>query len=307
MIKLRPLKLQDAPLILEWMHDTELASNFRQDFSQFDLASQEEFIKNVQNTPDDLHFAIVDDADDEYLGSISLKKIDRVNKNAEYAVAMRRTALGTGAAAVGTTELLKIAFEREGLEKVYLNVLSDNKRAQSFYEKLGFAREGESTHSVLINGEFKDLVWYSILHEQFINQHSVVKWKLLEFNELGDERGHLVVAESKKDIPFLIKRVFYIYGSDSTVVRGQHANRRTQFVLINVNGRSKVRIDDGQTKTVIELNQPHQAVYLNRMIWKDMYDFSPDSVLLVLASEPYDADEYIRDYQQYLAEVNSHA
>lgn len=130
------------------------------------------------------------------------------------------------------------------------------------------------------------------------------QYKILKFDEFGDERGSLVVAEgSGKDIPFEIKRVFYMYGSDPTVVRGQHANRKTEFVLINVSGTSKVKVDNGVEQAVIELNRPRMGLYLKTMLWKDMYDFSPDSVLLVLASEHYDGDEYIRNYEEYLKEM----
>lgn len=129
------------------------------------------------------------------------------------------------------------------------------------------------------------------------------KCPIVHFDDLGDERGKLVVIEGGAAIPFEIKRVFYIYDSDSTVVRGQHANRESQFVLINVAGQSKVRITDGEEEIVVELNRPMMGVYIPKMIWKDMYDFSEDSVLLVLASTHYDGDEYIRNYEEYLDEI----
>ena len=129
--------------------------------------------------------------------------------------------------------------------------------------------------------------------------------QMMEFSQHGDERGHMVVVEGLKDIPFEIKRIFYIYGSDSTVVRGQHANRRSKFVLINVAGSSKVKVMDGKGNEVVySLNRPHTGVYLPEMVWKNMYDFSEDSVLLCLSSEHYDASEYIRDYDKFLKEVN---
>lgn len=129
--------------------------------------------------------------------------------------------------------------------------------------------------------------------------------RMVEFKDLGDERGQLIVVEGNQDIPFDIKRVFYIYGSDDTVVRGQHANKRTKFVLINVAGTSKVRVDDGKgNEMIVSLNRPNTGIYMSEMIWKEMYDFSPDSVLLCLASEHYDGSEYIRDYNEYLKLVN---
>ena len=131
------------------------------------------------------------------------------------------------------------------------------------------------------------------------------KCPILEFKDLGDERGKLVVIEGEQSIPFSIQRVFYIYGSDATVVRGQHANRESEFVLINVAGNSKVRITDGNEELIVELNRPMMGVYIPKMVWKDMYDFSEDSVLLVLASTHYDGSEYIRDYEAYLKEMKN--
>ena len=124
--------------------------------------------------------------------------------------------------------------------------------------------------------------------------------KMLEFPELGDDRGHLVVIEGVSDVPFEIKRIFYIYGSDADVVRGRHANRRSSFCLINVCGTSKVKaIDINGKERVYHLERPHIGVYLPPMIWKDMYDFSPDSILLVLSDWHYDANEYIRDFNDF--------
>ncbi len=132
------------------------------------------------------------------------------------------------------------------------------------------------------------------------------QYKLITFKDLGDERGNLVVIEGEgMDIPFDIKRVFYIYGSDETVVRGQHANRETEFLLVNVGGSSKVKVDNGKESEVIVLDKPGMGLYIPPMLWKDMYDFSPDSILLVLASRHYDGAEYIRDYDEYLKEMQA--
>ena len=132
--------------------------------------------------------------------------------------------------------------------------------------------------------------------------------RMLEFPQHGDERGHLEVVEGMKDVPFEIKRMFYIYGSDAQVVRGCHANRKSEFVFITVAGQSKVRIDDGRgNQAVFSITRPHTGLYMPSMIWKEMYDFSPDSVLLVLSNEAYDPNEYIRDYDAFISEVNGNA
>ncbi|MFI3175911.1 MAG: FdtA/QdtA family cupin domain-containing protein [Eubacteriales bacterium] len=136
------------------------------------------------------------------------------------------------------------------------------------------------------------------------NQLIEQKVEMLSFPEMGDERGHLVVVEGMKQVPFPIARIFYIYGSDTDVIRGCHANRKSEFVLINICGSSKVKVKDGKEEIIYELNRSHMGIYLPRMIWKEMYDFSEDSILLCLSSEPYDAAEYIRDYSEYIQEMN---
>lgn len=129
--------------------------------------------------------------------------------------------------------------------------------------------------------------------------------RMLEFPQKGDAKGYLVIVEGMKDIPFEIKRIFYIYGSDSTVIRGQHANKRTEFILINVSGQSKVKVKDGRGKeAVFLLDRPHMGIYLPKLVWKDMYDFSADSIILCLASEHYDPEEYIRDYDIFVEYVS---
>ena len=129
------------------------------------------------------------------------------------------------------------------------------------------------------------------------------KCPVFHFEVKGDDRGQMIVIEGGVDIPFEIKRMFYIYGSDASVIRGQHANRESEFILINVHGSSKVKLSDGDEEMVINLDAPMKGVYIPKMVWKDMYDFSEDSVLLVLASTHYTSGEYVRDYDMYLSEA----
>lgn len=124
------------------------------------------------------------------------------------------------------------------------------------------------------------------------------KYKIIDFKELGDLRGKLVVVEGMKDIPFEIKRIFYIYGTKPDVIRGQHANKVSRFILINLSGECKVKVNDGKNEEVFILNKPNQGIYLDRMVWKDMYDFSEDSILLALSDSEYISDEYIRNIEE---------
>lgn len=120
----------------------------------------------------------------------------------------------------------------------------------------------------------------------------------------GDERGQLVALEEKKEIPFDIKRVYYIYDTLAGVRRGFHAHKNLKQLLICVHGSCKVLLDDGKEKEIVILDEPYKGIFLQSYIWREMYDFSPDAVLLVLASEVYDECDYIRNYDEFLRHVN---
>jgi len=161
-MRLRQLGKKDAPLILEWMKDPNINCFFRFDPETITIESIINFIDKAMNSQTDRHYALVDDAD-TYLGTISLKNINMVRKNAEYSISIRKNIIGTGAALFGTTEVLKIAFSKLKLHKVYLNVLSDNFRAIRFYEKIGFVFEGEFVDHLFIRSQYRSLKWYAIV------------------------------------------------------------------------------------------------------------------------------------------------
>jgi dTDP-4-dehydrorhamnose 3,5-epimerase-like enzyme len=116
----------------------------------------------------------------------------------------------------------------------------------------------------------------------------------------GDARGSLVALEGGQDLPFEIRRVYYIFGTKPGVVRGRHAHRALRQVLICVSGSCTISLDDGRAKSDISLSAPDVGLYIGPGIWREMSDFSPDAVLLVLASEHYDEGDYIRDYDAFL-------
>ena len=126
------------------------------------------------------------------------------------------------------------------------------------------------------------------------------------FQTHGDNQGTLVAIEGCKDIPFPIKRVYYMYGTDEHVIRGRHAHKALQQVLICVHGSCRIRIDDGEKQETVLLDQPNIGLYISNAIWREMFDFSSDAVLMVLASEPYSESDYIRDYQDFLCLINNH-
>ncbi|MDY0117317.1 MAG: FdtA/QdtA family cupin domain-containing protein [Sulfurimonadaceae bacterium] len=130
-------------------------------------------------------------------------------------------------------------------------------------------------------------------------------YKLLNFKTLGDERGSLIAIEEGYNAPFDIKRVYYIFDTKQGVERGFHAHINLEQIAIVVKGSCTFVLDDGAKREEIKLNSPNQGLHIKGLIWREMKDFTPDCVLVVLASEHYDESDYIRDYDKFLEEVNN--
>lgn len=168
-MRLRRLVEKDAEGMLEWMHDPEIQKGFRFNAGQQNMESVLNFIQHADIKlidGADMHYAIAD-VNDEYLGTISLKNIELTDKKAEYAISLRSKAQGKGIAFAATKEILRLAFECYGLERVYLNVLADNEKAIRLYEKIGFVYEGAFRKHLFLRGEYKTLKWYSMLREEY--------------------------------------------------------------------------------------------------------------------------------------------
>ena len=129
--------------------------------------------------------------------------------------------------------------------------------------------------------------------------------KTINFQPLGDERGSLVALEGNKSVPFDIKRVYYIFGTKEGVSRGFHAHRNLKQVAVCVTGSCRFVLDNGKQREEIVLDKSTIGLLINDLTWREMYDFSPDCVLMVLANEHYDESDYIRDYQEFLKAVNN--
>ncbi len=119
----------------------------------------------------------------------------------------------------------------------------------------------------------------------------------------GDERGSLIALESGRNVPFDVARVYYIFGTRPGVERGFHAHRNLRQMAICVRGACTMTLDDGRNRKDVGLDQPDQGLEIGSMIWREMRGFSDDAVLMVLASAPYDEADYIRNYDDFLAEV----
>jgi dTDP-4-dehydrorhamnose 3,5-epimerase-like enzyme len=119
----------------------------------------------------------------------------------------------------------------------------------------------------------------------------------------GDDRGSLVYLESNQLIPFQVQRVYFIYGTRAGVRRGFHAHKTLQQVLVCVSGSCRVKLDTGKSLEFVDLNSPTKGLFIGGMVWREMFDFSKDCVLLVLADTPYTEKDYIRNYTEFLKSV----
>ena len=134
------------------------------------------------------------------------------------------------------------------------------------------------------------------------NNSELVQW--IEFPPLGDDRGSLVALEGNKTVPFDIKRVYYIFGTQPGVARGFHAHKALKQVAVCVTGKCRMLLTNGTEKADIWLNSPTRGIVIDEMVWREMHDFTPDCVLLVLASEHYDEADYIRNYEDFIKQVS---
>ena len=129
--------------------------------------------------------------------------------------------------------------------------------------------------------------------------------KTINFQPLGDERGSLVALEGNKSVPFDIKRVYYIFGTKEGVSRGFHAHRNLKQIAVCATGSCCFVLDNGKQREEVVLDKSTIGLLIDDLTWREMYDFSPDCVLMVLANEHYDESDYIRDYQEFLKAVNN--
>lgn len=126
----------------------------------------------------------------------------------------------------------------------------------------------------------------------------------MDFQILGDERGQLIALEENKNIPFQVKRVYFMYGTKPGVVRGKHAHKNLKQILFCVSGACSISLDDGIEKIEVRMDEPSRGLVIESGIWREMYDFTVDAVLMVLASDFYDEEDYIRDYHVFTTRKN---
>ena len=122
----------------------------------------------------------------------------------------------------------------------------------------------------------------------------------ISFKQHSDKSGSLVALGALREVPFQIKRVYYLYNMEPYAVRGCHAHKTLEQFIVCVNGSCLVKLDNGKEREIISLSKPDDGLYIPELMWREVFEFSPDAVLLVLASDTYDESDYIRDYDEFL-------
>lgn len=125
----------------------------------------------------------------------------------------------------------------------------------------------------------------------------------IKFEIHGDDRGQLIALEENNNIPFDIKRIYYIYGTSDAIRRGCHAHRKLEQVIICIHGSCKLYLESSRERLTVDLDKPDEGIYVGNGVWRELFDFSDDAILLVLASELYDESDYIRDYETFRNEI----
>lgn len=301
-MRLRDLELKDAPLMLEWMHDENVIENLRGRFSEKTIEDCQEFIKASKNKEHDIHLAIVSD-EDEYMGTVSLKNIDRETLSAEFAITVRKAAMGRGYAWFGMEEIIRKAFDEYGLDTVYWCVSRQNERAVRFYDKHNFHEAVDISSNILERyAGMNDLKWYSVLKGDVLDERKeVAGCKVIHLRTVPTiGAGELSFFESSNDVDFEFRRLYYITKVPEGVRRGFHAHKTLKQLLFCPYGRIQLILENKNGREEIELSDPSIGVVIEEPTWREMLWLQKDSVLCVAASDYYDADDYIRDHDVFL-------
>lgn len=303
---LRKLELKDAQAMLSWMHDESVVGHLHTDFASKSLADCEKFIVASQNMENDAHFAIASD-EDEYMGTVSLKHIDRDGGTAEFAITVRKESMGRGYSWFGMKAILEKAFSDFGLESVYWCVSRKNKRAVRFYDKHNFHEALDIPAEVLkrYTGE-DDLKWYSVLKGDVLdNRKKVAGCDVIRIKTIPTvDAGELSFFEANHDVGFDIKRIYYISKVPEGVRRGFHAHKELRQLLFCPYGKIQLILENELGREEIELSDPSIGVVIDRPTWREMLWLQKDSVLCVAASDYYKVDDYIRDYKDFIEYIN---
>ena len=296
---LRKLEIKDLPFMRLWMKDKSVTSMYRQNFKDMSDDDAKAFIISSTTDKNNLHYAIATD-EDEYMGTVSLKNIH--DGAAELAIVVRSEAMHRGYAWFGMEAIIEKAFNELNLESVYWCVSKENERAVRFYDKHNFHEVIDIPEKVLERYRgIENLKWYSVLKgDEFNVRDTVAGCKVIHIKTIPTvDAGELSFFEATHEVPFNIKRIYYISKVPEGVRRGFHAHKELKQLLFCPYGRIQLVLENKNGREEIELSDPSIGVVIEECTWREMLWLQKDSVLCVAASDYYKTEDYIRDYDEF--------
>ena len=305
-MQLRNLDIADAEGMYAWLSDDKVTSGLNGEYKDCLIQDAKKFIFESDHTPNEVHKAIVTDEND-YVGTVSLRFINDPEETAELAIVVRSDFFGKGYAWFGVVSMLKYAFDSLKLHSVYWRVKSDNERAIRFFQKHGFNSPDMDIPEIITRRHQceRNLVWFVAINgddfeNKLLSKGTVAGCQIIRIKTIPTvEAGELSFFEGVKDIPFDIKRIYYISKVPEGIRRGFHAHRNLQQLLFCPYGKIQLILENRDTREEVELSDPSVGVLITKPTWREMLWLQKDSVLCVAASDYYKVDDYIRNYDEF--------
>lgn len=281
-----------------------------------EITKKEEINKSIEDTNTSVDFSL-DNSDykfyqilsdeSKYIGYTCLNMVDKKEGLAEFKIAVKNLYKTKGYAWFGMIETLDRTFKDSNIEKIYWRVKHDNKEAIRFFKKHGFIEVGEDISLDIKNkvDNYGDYIWFVVLKGDdysniALSKKTIAGCKIIKIKTIPTiEAGELSFFEGNHDLDFDIKRIYYISKVPEGVRRGFHAHKNLKQILFCPYGKIQLVLENGETREEITLSDPSIGVVIDKPTWREMLWLEKDSVLVVGASEYYDVDDYIRDYDEF--------
>ena len=313
-MRIRAIEKKDLNAMFELCSQSEISNLI--DCSYPD--SKEElvvFLENTRDKADEKHFAIVN-SDDEFEGLSCLRHINSTENRAALSIIVKPEVFTKGYAWFGMVETLKYGFNTLGLEQIYWCVHKDNMRALRFFRKHGFNSLDKDIPKIIVKqfANSDDLVCFAVLKNDdyeniALSRKTIADCGIIKIKTVPTiEAGALSFFEGTRDIPFDIKRIYFISQVPEGARRGFHAHKKLKQLLFCPYGKIQLVLDTGEkggSREEITLNDPSIGIVIDKPVWREMLWLEKNSVLVVAASDFYTEDDYLRNYDDFIAYINS--
>ena len=313
-MRIRAIEKKDLNAMFELCCQSEISNLIDCSFPAT-LEELTDFLEKTADKADEKHFAIVN-SDDEFAGLSCLRHINSNENRAALSIIVKPEVFTKGYAWFGMVETLKYGFNTLGLEQIFWCVKKDNMRALRFFRKHGFNFISEEMpESITKNFAYcDDLVWFAVLKNDdyeniALSRKTIADCSIIKIKTVPTiEAGALSFFEATKDIPFDIKRIYFISQVPEGARRGFHAHKKLKQLLFCPYGKIQLVLDTGDKagcREEITLNDPSIGIVIDKPVWREMLWLEKNSVLVVAASDFYTEDDYLRNYDDFIDYINS--